>query len=81
MAESLRQGFQQGEKQGFQQGFQQGEQRMLVRQLHRKFTRVPKGIVQHIETTADLEQLDDWLDQVISAKKLAEIDFNLPQKT
>jgi hypothetical protein len=81
LAESLRQGFQQGEKQGEKQGEQQGEQRMLVRQLHRKFTPVPKGIVQHIEATTDLEQLDDWLDQVISAKKLTDIDFNLPQKT
>ncbi len=77
LSESLRQGFQDGER----QGERQGEQRTLVRQLRRKFASVPKGIVQHIETTTDLEQLDNWLDQVISANKLAEIDFNLPQKT
>jgi hypothetical protein len=63
-------------QQGLQQGEKIGEQRTLIRQLRRKFTRVPKGIVQRIETTSDLDQLDSWLDQVISAKKLAEIDFN-----
>jgi hypothetical protein len=63
------------------ESMRQGEKRTLIRQLHRKFTRVPKGIVQHIETTTDLGQLDNWLDQVISAKKLTEIDFNIPQKT
>jgi len=84
-----RHGFQDGERHGFQDGKRHGERqgvlgnehRILIRQLRHKFTRVPKGIVQHIETTTDLEQLDNWLDQVISAKKLAEIDFNLPQKT
>jgi len=76
LSQSLRQGFQDG----FQDGEQQGEQRVLIRQLRHKFNRVPKGIVQQIEATTDLEQLDDWLVQVISAKKLAEIDFNLPQK-
>ena len=72
LSQSLRQGFQDGE--------QRGEQRVLIRQLRHKFNRVPKGIVQQIEATTDLEQLDNWLVQVISAKKLAEIDFNLPQK-
>jgi hypothetical protein len=76
LSESMRQGFQEGE----QQGEQRGEQRMLIRQLRHKFSRVPKGIVQQIETTTDMELLDNWLIQVISAKKLAEIDFNLPQK-
>ncbi len=80
LVESERQGFQEGERRGERQGEQRGEQRTLIRQLRRKFTRVPKGIVQQIEATSDLEQLDNWLDQIISAKKLAEIDFNLPQK-
>jgi len=81
LSESLRQGFQDGERQGKRQGKRQGEQQMLVRQLRHKFNRVPKGIVQQIEATMDMEQLDNWSVQIISAKKLAEIDFNLPQKT
>jgi len=69
LAESLRLGEQQGEKQ------------MLVRQLRHKFSRIPKGIVQQIEATTDMEQLDNWSVQIISAKKLTEIDFNFPRKT
>ena len=67
-------------RQGIQRGIQRGEQRTLIRQLHRKFTRVPKGIVQHIEATTDLGQLDNWLIQIISAQKLADIDFNIPNQ-
>jgi phage tail tube protein FII len=59
----------------------QGEKQMLVRQLRHKFSRIPKGIVQQIEATTDKEQLDNWSVQIISAKKLTEIDFNFPQKT
>jgi len=58
----------------------EAEQRTLIRQLHHKFNSVPTGIVQHIEATTDQEQLDNWLDQIISAQKLADIDFNLPKK-
>ncbi|KHD08867.1 hypothetical protein PN36_18525 [Candidatus Thiomargarita nelsonii] len=56
------------------------EHRIVLRQLNRKFTQVPKSIVQHIETSSDIDQLDNWLDQIILAKELADIDFNLPQQ-
>jgi hypothetical protein len=36
--------------------------------------------VQHIEATSDIEQLDNWLDQIMLANELAEIDFNIPPK-
>ncbi len=55
----------------------QGEQRTLIRQLHRKFPQVPASLVQHIETTNDLEQLDNWSDQILFAKELADIDFKV----
>jgi len=63
-----------------QQGKQIGEQQMLIRQLHRKFAQVPPGIVEHINGTSDLEQLDEWLDQIILAHELADIDFKVPQR-
>ena len=50
-----------------------GEQRVLIRQLSRKFPQLPHGIVQHIQTTFDHEQLDNWSDQIISATELSEI--------
>jgi hypothetical protein len=68
------------QQQSLQQGIQQAEQQTLIRQLRRKFNQVPNGIVQHIEGTSDLEQLDHWLDQIISAKELAEIDFKVPPR-
>jgi hypothetical protein len=68
------------QRQSVQDGIQQGEQRTLIRQLRRKFTQVPKNVVQKIESTSDIEQLDSWLDQIILANDLAEIDFKIPSQ-
>ncbi len=57
-----------------QQGEQQGMRHTLIRQLQRKFTTVPECVKQQIEATSDIEQLDKWLDQTISAQKLTEIE-------
>ncbi|TGO02887.1 hypothetical protein PN36_17405 [Candidatus Thiomargarita nelsonii] len=77
LADSLKQGKQQGIQQGKKIGEQQGalhnEHRLVLRQLQRRFNQVPKGIVQQIEATSDLEQLDQWLVQIITAKELEEI--------
>jgi hypothetical protein len=80
LASTQRQSLQQGLKQGVQQGTLGNEHRLVIRQLHRKFTQVPKGIVQRIEATSDMEQLDNWLDQIMLANELAEIDFNIPSQ-
>ena len=66
-----------------QQAFQQAVQytsvntqkRVLIRQLRRKFASVSKKVVQKIEATNDLEQLDNWLDQVIVADSLAQTEL------
>ena len=52
----------------------ESQKRVLIRQLHLKFTSVPKKVVQKIEATDDLDQLDNWLDQIIVADSLAEIE-------
>jgi hypothetical protein len=57
---------------GVQQGVQQGVQKTLIRQLRRKFTSIPDSVVQKIEATSDIEQLDIWFDQVIAANSLAD---------
>ena len=88
LQQGLQQGVQQGLEQGLQQGLQQGvqqgalgnEHRLVIRQLHRKFTQVPKGLVQQIEATSDMGQLDNWLDQIVLANELAEIDFKIPSQ-
>jgi hypothetical protein len=54
------------------------EHRLVVRQLQRKFPHIPTGLVQHIEGTSDIEQLDNWLDQIMLVDELNEIDFKMP---
>jgi len=76
LVESQRQFLQQGLQQGIQQGEQIGEKSALIRQLRRKFTGVPEGLIQQIEATTDIAQLDHWLDQIIFADNLADMDFN-----
>ncbi|EDN65351.1 conserved hypothetical protein [Beggiatoa sp. PS] len=46
------------------------QQRTLVRQLQRKFSPIPESVIQKIESTNDIAQLDNWLDQVIVADSL-----------
>ena len=48
---------------------------MLLRLLQRRFGAVSEHITQTIEDTIDLDQLDAWLDQLLDAQSLAEIDF------
>jgi hypothetical protein len=62
-------------------GQQIGEQRTLIRQLRRKFARVPDKVVQKIEATNDLELLDNWLDQIITADSLAKMERVITGKT
>ena len=69
------------QRQSIQQGALGNEHRIVIRQLQRKFSQIPMGLVQHIEATDDIDQLDQWLDQIVSATELAEIDFKMPIKT
>jgi hypothetical protein len=57
-----------------QQGALHQAHRTVLHQLQRRFNQVPNNIVQQIETTSDLEQLDTWLDQIMAAKELEEIE-------
>jgi len=68
------------QQQGEQQGELQTQQRILIRQLQRKFTQVPENIMQKIQSTTDLEQLDNWLDQIVVAKSLADTGLMVTEK-
>jgi hypothetical protein len=52
---------------------QQGIRKTLVRLLHRKFAPVPKSVVQKVEATHDQKQLENWIDQIITANSLADM--------
>jgi FMN-dependent NADH-azoreductase len=73
---SLQKSFQEAVQKAAQKAAQEAsaEKRVLIRQLHRKFASVPKRVVQKIEATDDSEQLDNWLDQIIVAESLAQIE-------
>ena len=60
-------GIEKGVQQGLQQGLQQGEARTLLRLLDRKFG--PEAAQRHRERIerAELEQLDTWLDRILTA--------------
>ena len=50
-------------------------QQILVRHLHLRFQRVPKGVVKRVESTTEVAQLDAWLDALAKARKLADISI------
>ena len=44
--------------------------------LQYKFAVIPDSIIQLVQTTDDLAQLEQWLDQVLDSKSLTEINFS-----
>jgi hypothetical protein len=48
-------------------------QQTLVRQMRKKFGRVPAKVVRRIEGTIDVTQLETWLDEFATANQLADI--------
>ena len=55
-------------EQGMQQGMEQGEARTLLRQIDRKFgSQAAQAHRERIET-AELEQLETWLDRILTAE-------------
>jgi hypothetical protein len=72
--EALADRLKEGKEIGEQQGALHHAHQTVFRQLQHRFNQVPNGIVQQIEASSSLEQLDQWLDQIIAAKKLEEIE-------
>lgn len=50
----------------------------LIRQLQRRFGDVPDELLSTIRATTDLEQLDEWLDRVVTAETLDEVGIEVP---
>ncbi len=68
-------GFLEGREEGILEGTLKKQRETLLRQLRLKFKRVPAAIEAEINATQDVKKLDDWLDQVVIAKTLADIHF------
>jgi len=46
--------------------------------LQRRFADVPDELLSTIRATDDPEQLDEWLDQVVTAQTLDEVGIEVP---
>jgi hypothetical protein len=53
-------------------------QQTLIRLLKRRFGDVPDELTSTIRATDDGEQLDAWLDQVVTARTLDEVGIEVP---
>ena len=73
--EGAREGKRQGKREGAQPAAIATRQKTLIRQLKQRFGDVPPSITDTIRATRDERQLDHWLDQVITAERFEDIDF------
>ncbi|AQR66337.1 transposase [Aquaspirillum sp. LM1] len=65
-------GLQKGQQQGRQEGRQEGEALLLLRLLTRRFGPLPADYIARIQA-ASSGQLEQWSDQVLDARTLAEV--------
>jgi len=61
-----------------ERGAIRNRQQTLIRQLKRRFGDLPDELSSTIRATNDPEQLDEWLDQVVTAKTLKEVGIEVP---
>jgi hypothetical protein len=54
---------------------QQTLKQTLLRLLHHKFSEVPGKVAQQIEATEDPERLNEWIDRILDAKTLADMEL------
>ena len=64
-----------GEFKGRNEAAIETRQQTLVRQLRRRFGAVPPGVATTVESTTDAKQLDDWLDRLVTADTLDELEI------
>ena len=69
------------EERGIERGMERGElrarQTTLIRQLRKRFRDLPDAIVQTIEATKDIAQLDEWLVRFATAKSLRDVGIGV----
>ena len=72
VSQAREEGIHQGIEQGVQQGMVQGERTALLRQLRRRFGELDADTEERV-ANAGVEQLNQWLDNVLDARTLAEV--------
>lgn len=68
-------GAREGERRGERNAAITTRQQTLVRLLIRRFGEVPTSMTDTVRATRDVEQLDRWLDQFVTADRLEDFDF------
>ncbi len=61
---------------GREEGVLEAKRQVLVRLLHLRFKRVPAAIEAEINATQDVQKLDDWLAEFVTARTLSDIHFS-----
>jgi hypothetical protein len=72
MADVLRR---EGKREGKLEGECHARQQTLLRQLTQRFGDVPHEVVKAVEATQDVERLDAWLDRILTATTLDEMQL------
>jgi hypothetical protein len=65
-------------EEGKEQGALESKRETLLLQLRKKFKRVPASVEEEVNGTRDIQQLDTWLGEFATAKKLTDIHFASP---
>jgi hypothetical protein len=73
IAEAL---MEEGKAQGLLEGALAQRRETLLRLLRLKFKRLPQAVTAEVESCEDSQQLDAWLDAVITADKISDIPFS-----
>ena len=60
-------------EEGKEEGALEARQQTLIRLLQKRFGELSADVVSAVESTDSKEQLDKWLDQIVTAKTLAEM--------
>jgi hypothetical protein len=71
--EGRKEGREQGRKQGRQEGEVHGRRQTLLLQLRKRFGALPPEVAARVEQTADVGQLDAWLERFATATRLEEV--------
>jgi predicted transposase YdaD len=75
MERGQRKGRSEGRKEGRKEAAVATRQQTLLRQLHRRFGDVPSKLISAVEATTDVDQLDKWLDGLVTASTLGELEI------
>jgi hypothetical protein len=66
-----------GRVQGKEQEAFDARRKILLRQLRKRFKKVPRNVQERINGTTNLQELEAWLDNVVDARNLGEVGIPL----